>query len=847
MFILPNICCCACNVTVVLPNYDNDSTVAGYPDTPTPPIEPYPRPSATWNSGDECGNGDQPRCDAWPRDERPGTIGTNWNVYSLGTGNTTRTQDVKGQKLVQSRKAFHGRLPFDFCPGPCDTLPSKYLGVSVTCDVILTPGGTADPDSGWSSHYESTTPFAVGQTSGIITGEGTASATVGTTAGYSEEEAKYFARVFSVTRTSCVDVEGTPTPQWDGALYTGLETPTAVRIAHLFARIAVDAANGYYPSIDSADMDITINDLGSTMLELEMTWTPGVSDPLYDGGSSIYFYLKVELATAYTAANVETDLLAGSVNWALSNNYYLPWRQDGYRAKAPICRYDEVPGAVDPDVAGFEGSIGLAEGMAPDGTFTDTNIQGGSLIGEPFTGGWPNWSFSFDHEVWRHLTTSPVIAYYGAFTDGTIIPHTATVWTNEYYAGLADMWPGYGYWFDGEEEVLHLQKGQEVKPLLPSYDNFEPHSISRWLPDSGVYTDGTTDEVGWTVVSWDGDDPQFDGDITADLTAGLLVVFNTGPNDGEIYYLDSFSYDGGTLKTTVVLGAQLVTDSTEWAALIARVQAAHTARQWTLYQGDQGRMTFLRFQYDRSGTQWPAPRAIAGRVAVTAAYDSGSGKTTFTTASATELITGDKVDILAADNSATFSNLSVTWVSNTSFTVTGDKTSGAAFAKSTGAPYYGWHDVASYGDFVVRTTESSVVDGVYTVTNTLSDDAATGECAILACTPDGDPSTGAHSVAFPSRPAFTTCGGRHWKQFITYCESPIWQDPISDFEAFAGCPDLVEPRASLRGGTRGGETCPALPTHCEYPVSETPTEGAGYDASAALTTGGAWMDACVYP
>ena len=841
-------CCCnRCSLTVVLNNYDNTSTVAGYPDTPTPPIEPYPRPNDTWNSGDECGDGNQPRCDAWPRGERPATISTNWNVYALGAGQTTRTQEIKGHKLIQSRKAFHGRLPFTFCPDTCDTLPSKYLSVAVTCDVNLTPGGTADPDGNWSSHYEGS--FSVGRTSGIITGSGEASATVGTASDYDEENAKYFARTFAVSRTSCIDVDGTPTPQWDGATYTGLESPTSVRFAHFMARMAVDAANGYYPSVAAGDVDITINDLGATRLELELTWTPDVSSEFYNGGSSIYFYLLVELTSEYTAAMVETDAKVGTAAWEISNNYYLPWRDDGYRAKAPQSLYDEVPGAVDPDVAGFEGSIGLAEGMAPDGTYTDSNVQGGTLVGEPFTSGWPEWSFGFDHEVWRNLTTSPVIAYYGAFTDGTIIPHTATYWTTELFAGASESWPGYGYWYDESEGTLHVQKGQEAKPLLPSYNNFEPCGITRWLPDSGVYSDGATDNTSWTVVGFDGADPLFDGDITADLTAGMLLVFNLGPNDGEIYYITSFSYDGGTLQTKIVLGAQLVTDSTEWAALIARVQASHTARKWTLDQGAYGRASFLRFQYDRSGTQWPASRAIVGRVAVTASYNGGTGKTTFTTASATELITGDKVDILDSSNAAIggASSLSVTWVSNTSFTVSGDKTAGAAFAKSSGAPYYGWNDDDSYGDFVVLTTESSVVDGVYTLTNTLTDDSKTGSCAILACTPDGDEPANSKAIAFPSRPAFTICGGRHWKQFITYCESPIWQDPISDFESFTACPDYVEPRTSARSGTRGGESCPTLPSHCVYPVSSSPIDGAGYDATLALTSPGAWMSSCLYP
>ena len=822
-------CCCnRCSLTVVLNNYDNTSTVAGYPDTPTPPIEPYPRPSATWNSGDECGNGDQPLCGPWPTDERPGTIGTNWNVYALGTGQTPRTQDIQGHKLIQSRKSFHGRDAFTWCPSTCGTYGTRYLSISIDTEFSYTKAG--DATYNYDAAYSGS--FSVGQTSGVITGSGTATGEGGIT--YSDSDVKYFALVLGDIRTQC---DGT-SAIWGGPTYTGVETPEANRNAHLFANAIWRAANGDFTAgIPEAELDITINTISGTLLELEATWDNGAGDVYY-------FYVRVELdaASDYAASDVLTDTLSGSSTWQISNNYYLPWRIDGYRAKAPQPLYDEVPSAISPDVG------------AIDSTYTDANTNSGSLVGEPFSGGWPEWSFGFDHEVWRNLTTSPVIAYYGAMTDGTIIPHTATYWSTEYFAGASESWPGYGYWFDENEEVLHIQKGQEAKPLLPSYNNFEPCGITRWLPNSGVYTDPdeASENTSWTVTGFDGDDPTFEGDITTDLTAGMLLVFNKGPNDGEIYYIDSFSYDGGGDATTLVLGAQLVTDGTEWAALIARVQAAHTARKWTISQGDYGRASLLRFQYDRSGTQWPASRAIVGRVAVTASYDSGSGKTTFTTASATELITGDKVDILTNDTAADTAisggtNLTATWVSNGSFTVSGDKTSGAAFVKSTGAPFSGWNDDASYGDFVVLTTQSSVVDGVYTLTNTLTDDSKTGDCAILACTPDGDEPSGSKAISFPSVPAFTICGGRHWKQLITYCVNPIWQDPVSTVDPFTGCPEYVEPRTVLRTGSRGGESCPALPAKCVYPISDVPIEGAGYDASAALPASGAWMSGCLYP
>jgi hypothetical protein len=869
MFILPNNCCCGnCTVTVVLPNYVNESTVDGYPDTPTPPIEPYPRPANYWNSGDECGAGNQPLCDRWPRAERPGSISTNWNVYTAGEGNTTRTQEVKGTKIKQSRKAFHGRLPFTFCPGPCATLPSKYLGVSVTCDVVFTPGGEgADPDANWASHYVGA--FGVSATSGIITGTGTATASVGTTAGYSEEDVKYFARTFAVTRTSCIDVEGTPTPQWDGALYTGLETPAASRLAHLLARIVVDAANDYFPNIPEGDIDVSINSLGSTVLELEATWNPGASYEGFEGGSSVYFYLKVELdeEAVYTPALVEGHILDGTSVWSLSNDSYLPWRTDGYRGKGVIARYDEVASAVDPDLCGFEGSIGVAEGMAIDGTYTDPNPEEvtGTIIGEPFTGGWPNWSFGFDQLVYWYLNTSPTIAYYGAFTDGTIIPHTATIWTNEYFAGLDSFWPGSGYHFDADEEVLHAQPTLEVKPKLPSYDFFEPCRLSRWLPDSGAYADGTTAVVGSTVTDITGSTVTTDDDISAAFGGEeRLVVFNKGTNDGEVWFATASG-------TTITLTSQLVTASGEWTALIARVQAAHLARKWVLDQGTFGRITLLRFQEpnvpdasstsvgadsgeyfaDETGhTWWPASRAIAGRVAVTAAYDGGTNKTTFTLATAQELITGDRVTVLDASNAVLAPNLPWTWVSNTSGTVPGDHSAGAAFLKSRGAPYHGWHDVASYGDFVVREINSVVTAGVYSEPGVLSQDTAPGDCVILACTPDGDAPEGAHSVAFPTRPAFTICGGRRWKQFVTVSLSPIWQTPVSDYDIYDplthGCPDNVEPRLAERTGLRGGEACPALPPHCVFRVSATPEEGSGWDVTTANTGNGPWMDTCVY-
>lgn len=883
--------CCPCNActeTVTLPVVTNEAKVAGYPDTPTPPIAPYIRPDGADRPA-ECGLGYQPRCNAWPRDERPvvgdctGTF-QSWNCYVSADSTVVRTLDKKGEILVQSRKAFHGRKPFTFCPGPCATLPSKYLGVSVTCSVTLTPGGTADSGSGWASNYEGS--FAVGRTSGVITGSGTASATVGTTSDWSEEDAKYFARVLAVTRTSCAcrDVNephdlidcndedaGDPEAIWDGALYTGLEEPPAVRFAHVMARLCIDALNGVYVYAPSGDISIATNSIGATVLELDVTWTPGVSSPYYFGGSSVRFYLKVELATEYTPALVQSDLLAATSLWVLANRKILPWGTHGYRALGPIVRYDEVPGAVDPDVAGFEGSIGLAEGMAPDGTFTDTNTQTGDLTGQPieatFADADPVTSFDFDHIKYTDLTTSPVPTEYGAFSDGTIVPHSAGHWTNNLEAGATNRWPGSGYWFDEDEEVLHCQKHAEVKPKLDSFNFFSRAGYKRWLSDTGVYRDGTTAHTSWQVSGFDGDNPQVDGtipgygDITGYLTEGTLVVFTGGPNDGEIYYLGAgSSYDGGTQQTTIVLGAQLVTDATEWAALKTKVQAAHTTAKWTLDQGVHGRISFLRYQYDRSGTQWPSNRAIVGRVAVTATYDSGTDRTKFTLG-AHHVITGDKIEVRSSDGTgytALAGPLDVVATTATEVFVDGDHTTSAAFlvsweepdspATDNAIPYYAWNDIASYGDFVTRTSESSVVDGVYTLTNAVADDSKTGDCAIISCSPDGDDPAGAKAVGFPSLPTFTICGGRKWKQFITYSVAPDWQDPVSVYDTFTGCPEYVEVRTGIRGGTRGGQACPALPDHCIFTAPTAPVEGAGYaDILTPNVADGPWMSTCIYP
>lgn len=834
-------CCCGnnCTVTVTLPDVTNTSLVDGYPDNPTPQIAPYPRPDSGTHAGD-CGGGTQPKCNEWPRDERSGTIATNWNTYSVGETSTEYTFDKKGQKLVQSGKAWHGARPFGFCEGPCQVESVRYLSSSRTATLewtIIEYDEDGTPTSTNEGGDSVSVGYSVDRASGKRTLGGCSAPTL-------DPDADYPATVnlganpihwASISQGCTVVKPVYPSGTEDHADFAALSSAWAVS----------DSVENAY----SISQSLTFNTTSSTVIDGQLVYEAIFYSAKTGGGYyvsktsnwSVVFNatLSVPYYISGTAPNVLTDMIATAGEWDLSNDSYLPWRQDGFRAKAPICKYDET-GAMTSDV-GYQGC-----------SWTDSSEYTGEIIGAPYTAGWPDVSYGFDVIDHEQCDTGMVPGYYlvaiGPCDPGScVIPTTSTLWTSDYDAGRTDFWPGYGIFYD---EVMQMQKGLEVKEIYPSYNPF-PGGSRRWLLDTGYRSDGSTAGVTTAVVTAiSGSDLTLDTDLTGDVAAGDLLVWIGGTEVGiqpnTIWYLDALT------ATTATLGAQLDVDA-------ALVQAAFDEARWNnITQGGFGRIGRLRFQYDKGGgVMWPTYHGILGRVAVTASYDSGTGLTTFTLASAQHLITGDKVDCLDAANlpitGAT--DLAWTWIDSTHGKVDGDLTADVAYLKSHGAPNYRWNKTTSLGNFVAQRTLTSLVDAAVVPTVTNTEYQATGACPVIACTPNDDAPVGAVSVPFPSGLTATTCGARDWTYIIQNMYPPDWQPPIGYGDTWgldlpAECPPLVEARTTVIPGTLGGSepdagTCPALPSGCGFSLIGMPTGSGSNNASCTPDTAYTpWGDQC---
>ena len=794
-------CCCnRCVVTLSRTNYTNASTVAGYPDTPTPPIAPYIRPDEV-DRPDECGDGDQPRCGPWPRDERPvvgdcaGTF-QNWNCYVAAETTTPFTQDKQGHKVIQSVKQWHGRKSFTDCTTGCDAEPPRYLTLAVTATVDL----TNSPDSGddFTSSYIAS--FSVGQTSGHVTGSGSNTASSGGDGalGFSEAQLKLFSQELANIRYLC--------DEWNGPIATGLETPPALAAARALAYGVWMTLNGDTTLLPGATIDI--NSPSGDTLEFQVTWLTG------DGGQQYVCYGLIELTDQYTPSELLTDAKTASATWLLSNNYYLPWRIDGYRGKGPIVGYDE-------------GAPASPEVGAPDLPYDDGLENDGTSLGHPFAGGWPDYSFDFNHVTWADCNTTPVPTEYGAFSDGTIIPHTSSVFTNNYESGI--LWEGFGLWYDEDTKTLRLQKGCEVKEVFPGHNFFEPCAATRWLMDTGYHTDGSTAGVTTDLIaSISGSDNRFIETTVAltDIAAGDLVSCRgTGITGAD-------GLDDKIRRVVSRSGVNIELETSAYALPVPAdyINAAYTSAGWDgLGQGTYGRIGRLRFQETNGGVLWPAMRAIAGRIAATGVFSAGS--TVFTLA-ANDIIPGDKIDALDGSYSSVGSNLTVTNIGSGTVTVAGDYST-AVWLKSTSAPHYLWNDASSTGNFVEQVWLEDTDTGTVSTTPENTDIVKAGTCPVLACTPNADAPADAYVRAFPSSLTPTICGARWWCKFFQRLPDPVYQEPVAD--AVVDLPvRYVEARTGIIPGTRGGSSCPALPSGCAFQVPTTPPTGAGWSGGCTL-------------
>ena len=812
--ILPNNCCCGgCTVRVaipiaqIVPNVDSALPAARGP-CGSIPCGPFTR---TELAALTCGS--------------PYLTYDSLCVEALGT-TTSQVYDKKGFRLAVGQKVFHGHRAWTWCAdAACKTEDSRYLTLAISTAIVrhenVTGDGALETQAG---AFDST--ISVSRTSG----EPTSSVCTNT-----PDPEAYCAALMAKTigglRYGCHD--GGTTLEWYSP-YPGGVNPCE-SLAYQMANDCVTWLNGGDPSgVGWTWPETTASVANDTELSFDLR-VDGV------GGEYRTFTFSAILSGEYKTTDVFDDAVAAAATWDISDNTQWNWRTDGYRTIAQIAAYDEDQ----------------TTSISPDSVCTGLTTNGftGAIVGPV-----PYWvtpdgtngaSFSFTHITWEYYGGGWHQTLYGSEnwiggaeqTDHYIWP-TATRWTEQYEGGDENHWPGYGVWWDGVQ--IHIQKGAEIKEIYPSYNPFGVAGDLRFMLDTGYGTDGVAHDTTALIDAIVSDD-SITCTVPADIAVGDIVVRWGGSDSAAITA-------NGTLRRVATIGGGGMTfdavetdpDAPDYALAQATdlVVAAMNARRWSeVTQGTYGRVGRLRWQ---TAGKMPAPFGILGRlaVAVSAAWD--GEKTTFVCATH-QLINGDRIDLLDAsynvvasggstfgEATGTFGDYGITFgqdliirrIDATHFSVPMNVPATAVWARSTGAPSYLLNTTASLGNFVIKSTVSSIVSDALTFTVSNADAQIGGSCPVITCTPNADAPTDAYEIGFPSDCPMTLCGGRKWKEVRQYITDPYYQEPVADATVNM-CPPLVEARTAVVAGA------PALPAGCSFQVETGVTGSPGWDLGVA--------------
>ena len=703
---------CGCKFTLIRSGYSNITLISGLP--------PETKETA-WDLTERMAEGD---C--------AGTF-FGYNCYEATEATITHAQDKTGTKLIQAAASMMGRELFGVCEEGCYTV-TKYTKIRRRC-AITWKAGSADPVT-----------FYTEWTNIVDKGSGTVSATTPCN--------KDSTSVFT-DMPEFLGMFGT-TCGWDRP--TGGSWDAQSEVIQCLLGVGGSITGTDYTDCDplgtfegAIAADVTIGSASGSTISWDITFSfPG--GYTYPGNHITAISFEAELSIEHTAAEVYASMVALANNWNLDTECL--WRIDEERARAPFVTLRQTGGR-SPDI-GYQGC-----------SYTETTPNG-ETIGAPFSGE-PDWTFGFDVAVYENCDTTPAVATYGEMTDGTIIYHWATNWTNKYIAGTHP--PGYGIFWDATG-TLRMQKGLEVLEWYPSYNPCDP-ADERWLLDTGAYPDGTSADTYACidVGGVSGNDITVLSAVPADFAVGKLVSIRGGDADGWIARISAIA--------GLVVTVDPILTGSEWTGLLTKVGTCYTDALWDGLDQADGMIGLLRYQVDSGGGVYiPGPLAIKGRVAVTVSTPFDGTKTIFSVP-ATNLITGDKVDIFNSAYTTKLANdIAVTWEDATHFSVLGNYDTGAWFI-SHGAPHYLWNTAAHTGNFVIQTTTQAIVDGALVDTVTNTDDIATGSCPVLACTPNDDAPAGAHGISFPGSISPTSCGNRSWVYIYQNMRKPTWQAPIA--------------------------------------------------------------------
>ena len=810
-----------------LDSYTNTTLVADFDDPPGADIFPYPRPSGYEDgvADADCGSAGYPLCGPWPRADRPTTatppeVYHDWNTYEDAGAKVCVSACPDGHKVVQSIKAWHGRVPHDFnCAGGCEEDTTRYRTVERWCqytytgDFVVDPGGADIAATHYIDLYNS--KYTVDANTGVIT-QNTCSHTI---IGYDALDNEY---VYGDDPWSIAVDEVSPwhaqlnfcddwTNQVAGTECSGSSTVGACISQELLCLLNAKEGGA------ASDLDFQTacaNYATATGFTVTLTKAADEIESLieYTSGAITYKYeTRCTLTNAYASTTLKSDCEILLEEWDLRQDGILPWRDDAWRGLGVIVHHDGVLSGIDPDTKQACG-------------WTDSNAAigyTGDVLGSPFTLGWPDKTFGWDHETWHCWGGGPSweVSYYGA-TSGTegltpvtispldvtdaVIPTTASHWTTNKAAG--EYRPGSWMWFDSSINLMRMQKEIESKVKLPAYSFFRPCGSDRWMIDTSIAS---------CVVLISGVDVDTVDPLTG-LTTDDLVVFVGGANDGKVFEVAAISGTDLTLGTEITAPAGIADAFTHWESLKSPNRL------------DQGVVGKVRFP-----DAWP----ICGKIACASEQDGGNIVVTLSTP-AEYMMTGDKVEFVAADDSDTIlddngaAGYTVTMVDTTHFTVSGtfDAAKHSVYVKSFGAPAAKWSTTASRNDFVWQEWPNYTATGTLDATPVNEEDTALTR-RVLGSTPNADTNNGwitsnyTGGYPWPSTLTLTTCGAEWQVMPIQFMVDPLWQTPFAcDANPVSVCATRVEARSTVPAGA------PSLPVGVTLGIPTTAPEGAGFEA-----------------
>jgi hypothetical protein len=451
-------------------------------------------------------------------------------------------------------------------------------------------------------------------------------------------------------------------------------------------------------------------------------------------------YGSMTLSGSNPGSAVYADLLALKDLWDLNDDILYPWRTDGNVGIAPLVSRNEVPTHVSPVTGQFH--------INSDGsTWVDGNaaLYDGSILGAPKPAGYgynadgsKQGIFDFRHEVddWCFPDDYPDSpAYFDTFNYGArtpdFLPQNCPQWTEDinapnFPAGKFLLFNGkidIG-WTPLSVDVLFVQDWIQTEENWPSYDFARPAGADRFTFDET--TPAGIDKVFPYLSGYSAGT----GDTITVGNAPILVVDLNGNSPGSSFddpgqlpledgvhhpvdYIETFGPGGSPTLPTIssgdVWGGQCVggfyhvtrlSDST--VLLGAKVFNLPTG--WTCPSSDET-LAFGRLRF-------PACPGILGRVAISAVTNASPCHLTLDSSPYLAMdITAsppssELVDLCAADMTVLASNVAVTRVSDTDFTVPNSGSTAyatiaaAKFVIVHGAPAYYWDDTMPKGNLL---------------------------------------------------------------------------------------------------------------------------------------------------